>query len=93
MTGSPLKWQGKEPEVRLEVEHGAHQPFAVFAAGFRDLGDAVEHQHGREWQLGIARAEQFAPRACQKVIVSEAIAPVLHPYPVPARALPNAWNS
>src|SRR5436190_2062935 len=49
----------------LELEHGADQALAVFAAGFRDLGDAVEHEHGRQRQLGVARAEEFAPRAGQ----------------------------
>ena len=45
--------------------HGAHQALAVLAAGFRDLGDAVEHEHGGQRQLGIAGAEEFAPRAGQ----------------------------
>src|SRR5215831_9983820 len=60
-----LEMAGEEPQVRLELEHGADQAFAVFAAGFRDLGDAVEHEHRRQRQLGVARAEQFAPRAGQ----------------------------
>src|SRR6516164_734477 len=60
-----LKVAGEEPQVRLELEHGAHQALAVLAAGFRDLGYAVEHEHGGQRQLGIAGAEEFAPRAGQ----------------------------
>ena len=56
---------GKEPQVRLELEHGANQALAVFAAGFRDLGDAIEHEHGRQRELRIAGAEQLAARAGQ----------------------------
>src|SRR6516165_188498 len=52
-------------QTDLEVEHAADQAFAVFAAGFRDLGDAVEHEHRRQRQLGVAGAEQLAPRAGQ----------------------------
>ena len=44
---------------------------AVLAALLLDLRDAVEHQHRRERQLRVAGAEQFAPRACQKVLVIE----------------------
>ena len=76
---------GEEPEVGLEIEHGAHQAFAVFAAGLGDLGDAVEHQHGRQRQLGIAGAEQFAAAAGQQVLVAEAAAPVRHSGPVRGR--------
>src|SRR5215467_2662511 len=60
-----LEVAGEEPQVRLELEHGAHQALAVLAAGFRDLGDAVEHEHGGQRQLGIAGAEEFASRAGQ----------------------------
>ena len=56
---------GEKPEIRLEFEHGADQSLAIFAACLRDLGNAVEHEHGRQRQLGIAGAEQFAPSAGQ----------------------------
>jgi hypothetical protein len=67
MTGSPLKWQGKN-----------QRSLAVFAAGFRDLRNAIEHQHRRQRQLGIAGAEQFASRASQKLVIAETRVPVLH---------------
>src|SRR4029077_98021 len=51
---------GKEPQVRLEIEHSTNQAFPVLAAGFCDLGDAIEHEHGGQRQLGIAGAEQLA---------------------------------
>ena len=60
-----LEMAGEEPKVRLELEHGADQALAVLAAGLRDLGDAVEHEHGGQRQLGIAGAEEFPPRAGQ----------------------------
>src|SRR5262249_30895433 len=34
---------GKEPEVRFDLQLGADDAFAMGAAGFGDLGDAVEH--------------------------------------------------
>ena len=80
-----LEVAGEEPEVGLEIEHGAHQALAVFAAGFRDLGNAVEHQHRRQRQLGIAGPEQFAAAAGQQILVAEACAPVLHPHPILSR--------
>jgi len=68
----------KEPEVGAKIEHGAHQPLAVFAAGFRNLRNAIEHEHRRQRQLGIAGAEQFASRASQKLVIAETRMPVLH---------------
>src|SRR6202008_4124033 len=38
-----LEMAREKPEVRLEIEHRAHQAFAVLAANFGNLGDAVEH--------------------------------------------------
>ncbi len=64
ITGSPLKWHGKEPEVRIDVEFGADQALAVFAAGLVNLGDAVEHQHRRQRQLRVAgRTARPRPQA------------------------------
>jgi hypothetical protein len=60
-----LEVAGKEPEIGLEFQHGANQALAIFAAGLRDLRNAVEHQHRGERQLGIARAEQFSSPARQ----------------------------
>src|SRR5262249_55229741 len=52
-----LEVAGEEPKVPLEVEHGTHPSLAIPAARFPHPGNAVEHQHGRQRQLGIARAE------------------------------------
>src|SRR5262249_31933957 len=67
-----------KPEVWLHVELGADQALAVLAAGIGDLADAVEHQHRRQWQLGIAGAEHLAPAAGQQILVLIAVAPIEH---------------
>src|ERR1051325_906969 len=67
----------KKPKVRLHVELGAHQALAVLPALFGDLGNAIEHQHRRQWQLRIALAEQLAPGARQQMLEVEAQAPGL----------------
>src|SRR5689334_11509621 len=41
----------EEPEVRLDIEFGTHHALAVLAARFRNLGNAIEHQHRRQRQL------------------------------------------
>jgi hypothetical protein len=48
---------GEEPEVRLHVELGDDAAVAVLAALLGHMGDAIEHQHRRQRQLRIARAE------------------------------------
>ena len=72
---------GEKPKVRLHVELGPDQALAVLAALFRDLGNAVEHQHGRQRQLG-ALDEQLPPTAGQEVLEFELIAAGLHPGPL-----------
>src|SRR5262245_62072100 len=69
---------GEEPEVGLHVELGDDPPPAVLAALFLDLADAVEHQHRRQRQLGIARAEQLAASTGEKLLVVELIPPLWH---------------
>ncbi len=68
----------EEPEVRFHVEFGANHALAIFAAGFGDFADAVEHQHRRQRQLGIARPEQLAPAAGQQILVFVTAAPIQH---------------
>ena len=65
-----LEVAGEEPEVGLDVELGADLALAVLAAVLADLGDAVEHQHRRQRQLGVARAEQLAPAAGEQALRS-----------------------
>src|SRR5262249_58620912 len=76
-----LEVAGEEPKVRFEVELRPYQALAVFAALLRDFRDAVEHEHGRQRQLR-AVVEEFTAAAGQQVLVVEACAPVVHPYPV-----------
>src|SRR5690606_16918874 len=59
----------EEPQIRPDVEFGTDESLAIFSTLLAHAGNAVEHQHGRRRQLGIARAEQFAPRACQQVFI------------------------
>jgi hypothetical protein len=67
----------EEPQVGLHVELGANQAFAVLAPLFGNLGNAVEHQHRRQRQLGIALAEKLAAAARQQILEVEAHAPGL----------------
>src|SRR5262245_36424300 len=68
----------KEPEVGLHVELGDDPPPAMLAALFLDFADAVEHQHRRQRQLGVARAEQLPASTGEKVFVVELIPPLWH---------------
>ena len=77
-----LEVAGEEPEVGLELEHRADQALAVFAADFRDFGNAVEHQHRRQRQLR-ALDKKLAPPAGQQVLVFEIRTALLHAYPAP----------
>jgi hypothetical protein len=88
-----LEMAGEEPEIGTHVELGADHALAVRAAGLRDFGDPVEHQHGRKRKLGVALTEQFAASAGQQVFVFEARAPIAHLMPfviVSGASAPNA---
>src|ERR1700712_5126511 len=58
ITGSPMKWQGEDPQLRVDIHFGDALALAVGAAGRIDLDDAVHHQHRRYGQLGVVRPEQ-----------------------------------
>ena len=73
-----LEMAAEEPEIRLHIEFGADQALAVFAAGLGDFRDAVEHQHRRQRQLGIAGAEHLAAAAGQQILVFITVAPIQH---------------
>ena len=62
---------GEKPELGLDVEFRPHAALAVRAAILADVGDAVEHQHRRQRQLGIACSEQFAAAAGQQILKGE----------------------
>src|ERR1700730_2326031 len=76
--GIVLEMAAEEPEVRLDVELGAHQALAVFPAGLGNLADAVEHQHRRQRQLRVARAEHLAAAAGQQILVFVTATPIQH---------------
>ena len=76
--GVTLEMALEEPEVRLDVEFGPQHALAVGAALFGDLDDAVEHQHGGEGKLRVARAEELASRAIEEILVSKARALLAH---------------
>src|SRR5262249_33017834 len=82
-----LEMAGEEPEIRFQVEGGARQAPAVLPAGLRDLRDPVEHQHRRQGQLRVARAEQFSSPAGEQILVLLAVAPLLHQL-----SPPGAWK-
>ena len=82
MIGLPMKWQGKNHRSRLDVEFGADEALVELAAGFADLGDAVEHQHWRVGQLGVAGTEQLAAGAGQQILI--AVAGLLFRHPIPS---------
>src|SRR5579863_5920643 len=61
----------EKPKVGFDVEFGAHNSFAVRAAGFADLRNPVEHQHRRQRQLGVSGPEQLAARAGEQILIFE----------------------
>ena len=61
----------EEPQVGHDVELGHHLALAIFAAIGTNVGDAVEHQHRRQRQLGVTGTEQFAPAASQEILIGE----------------------
>jgi hypothetical protein len=77
----------EKPKVGRDVELCHHMAFAVQARVAADVGDAVHHQHGRLGQLRVARAEQLAARAFEKVIAIEAARKVGHVRGSPDRYL------
>src|SRR5579862_1678362 len=64
----------KEPKVRADIELRDDMALAIGPAAFGDRGDAIEHQHGWQGQLRIARPEQIAASAAEEILIGEAIA-------------------
>src|SRR6185437_411075 len=73
--GIALEMAAEKPEIRFDIEFGADQPLAIFAAGSGNFADAVEHQHRRQWQLRIALAKNLAPAARQQIFIVVTAAP------------------
>lgn len=61
----------EEPEVRVNIQLGNNFAFAVIAASFRNVNDAIHHQHVANGESRIARAEQFAVSAGQQLVSIE----------------------
>jgi hypothetical protein len=59
----------KKPEVRVDIQLGDDFAFAELPASLADMGDAIEHQHIREWELCIAGAEELALATLDKFVV------------------------
>src|SRR6202035_1157008 len=74
-----LEMAAEEPKIGVDVELRAHASFAVGASSFGDLSDPVEHQHRRQRQLRVARSEQLAATAGDKILVTETGTPFTHP--------------
>src|SRR5690606_22287609 len=62
-----VAWE--EPQVGMDCEFCADKALVEFAASFTDFRDAVEHQHWRSRQLGVAGTEKFPSGAGKKVFV------------------------
>ena len=56
----------EEPKVRLDLKLGLDLALAEQSAHVADVADAIEHEQRWQWQLGIARPEQFPSRAGEK---------------------------
>ncbi|MNP59410.1 hypothetical protein D3C76_1544050 [compost metagenome] len=63
----------EEPQVRIDIQLGDQFTFAVLAAFFADMGDAIDHQHVRRGQLRITWAEQLTATAAQQVFPSKGV--------------------
>ena len=59
----------EKPKRRLDVELGDDFTLAVQAAFFGNTRDPVEHQHWRQRQLRVARAEQTTVSALDEIFV------------------------
>ena len=71
-----LEMAAEEPVETAVARHrqlGGDLAFAVRAARLGDGGDAVEHQHGGQRQLGVAGAEQLAAPARRRSSYSKLV--------------------
>ncbi len=58
----------EKPEVALYVELSLDNTLVVSTAGFRDIGNAIKHQHRWQRQLRVTGSEQLAPAAAQQFL-------------------------
>src|SRR3984957_2203032 len=73
-----LEMSAEEPKIWVDVELRAHASFAVGTSSFGDLADPVDHQHRRQRQLRVARSEQLAATAGDKILIIETGTPLTH---------------
>ena len=67
-----LEVAGEIPVVGTHVIFRADIALVEGTTGLGNIGDAMNHQHRGQGQLGIARAEQFAATAFQDLFIIEA---------------------
>src|SRR6516165_9264537 len=65
--GISLEMAIEEPEVGPHVEFRDDMALAVRAAALGDRDDPIEHQHGRQGQLGVAGPEEVAAGTGEQV--------------------------
>ena len=81
ITGSPSKWHLKNQRSGLTSSSARTWPRPNAPPLSSICGDAVEHQHRRKRQLGIAGAEELAPAAGQQCIVVVGMRSIRHAVP------------
>ena len=66
--GITLEVTRKEPQIRFNIEFSDHFSKSRGTAILGNLGDPIEHQHGRQGQLGISWPEEFTSSTCQEFV-------------------------
>ena len=61
----------KKPKIRMDIEFGAHEAFAVAAAVIADIDNTVEHQHRVGRQARGTVGEQLAASAGEQLLASK----------------------
>ncbi|MNZ81669.1 hypothetical protein D3C78_1003450 [compost metagenome] len=64
-----LEVAGEIPVVGADIIFGTDETLVEGAAGFGNFGNAMDHEHGGQWELCISRAEQFAATAGQDLLI------------------------
>jgi hypothetical protein len=65
----------EKPQIGIDIELGFDLTFAVFATLFRNMRDAVQHEHIGHRQAAIGRPEHVAVSTIDKIFVAERIRP------------------
>ncbi len=67
------KVAGEKPQIGRQVEFGIDVAFAVVAPLLVDAGDAVDHEHGGQGQLGVAGAKEFTAGTGEEFFATEGV--------------------